>query len=300
MNNYKHYIIRVRRSLFYLYKRPINVFGYSSNNSENKVDTSLIVQKTFLRSNYIESDLDHDIKIKNQYRIINLPDPINDKDGINKINIVTKFADIIKRNNQNDDYIAFLDNDNVEYKLAKYTPKITLTNESLLNAVSGSDCNSLWGYYTQTEFITNVISGRNTITPLSWRTGPGILYEELPYISFQSHFLTSNTYAEISRFDIHNIIKIQILINRYSLDNIKGEFNILYKNSYDEWIELYKIEENTNITPIDEGDTITLIISENNYDIKIRHDNKNSTNQMCSLSKIVLTHTKKFHNFKCL
>ena len=70
-----------------------------------------------------------------------------------------------------------------------------------------------------------------------------------------------------------------------------GEFNILYKNSNDEWIELYKIEENTNITPIDHWETITLTISENNYGLKIRHKKRNSTNQMCSKSKIVLTFT---------
>ena len=207
---------------------PINVFGNSLNNSENKVDTSLFVQKYYLRSNYIESDLDLDIILKNRYRSINLPDLNNDKDGINKIYIDNKLADIIKRNNQNNDYISFLDNDNVEYKLVKYTPKITSTNESFFNTVTGSDCSASWVCYTQSGFITNVISGRNTITPLSWRTGPGSLYQGLSCISFQSHFSTNNTYAELSRFDIHDIIKIQLIINRYSLDNIMGEFNILY------------------------------------------------------------------------
>ena len=33
---------------------PINVFGNSSNNSENKNDTSLSVQKPYLRKNYIK------------------------------------------------------------------------------------------------------------------------------------------------------------------------------------------------------------------------------------------------------
>ena len=123
---------------------PIIVFGNSnSNNSDNKVDTSIFVEKSYLRSNYIESDLDHDIYLGNQYRIINLPDPINDKNGINNLYIDTKMTDIIKRNLQNSDYTSFLDNDNVEYKLAKYRSKITLTNESLFNAASGSDCNSI-------------------------------------------------------------------------------------------------------------------------------------------------------------
>ena len=271
---------------------PLNVFGNSnSNGNKNKIDTSRFVQKSYLRSNNIEIDLDHDIDLKNQYKIINLPEPTGDKDGANKMYIANKITDIIKRNIQNDDYISFLDNDNVEYKLAKYRPKITLSNESLFNAASGADSNSAWIPYTQTGNLNNIISGLSTITPLSWRTGPGSLYQGLSYISFQSHFLTSNTYAEISRFDIHIIIKIELIKNRYSQDNIVGEFSVHYKNSNDGWSELYRLEENTNITPRDEWETITLSISENNYGIKIRHNKKNSTNQMCSISIIVLTYT---------
>ena len=55
---------------------PINVFGNSSNNSDNKIDTSLFVQKPYLRTNYIEANIEEDIDLKNQYRIKNLPDPI--------------------------------------------------------------------------------------------------------------------------------------------------------------------------------------------------------------------------------
>ena len=96
---------------------PINVFGSSANNSENKIDTSQFVQKSYLRTNYIESNIDENIDLKNQYRLINLPNPINNKDAINKIYIDNKIANMIKKNIQTDDYISFLDNDNVEYKL---------------------------------------------------------------------------------------------------------------------------------------------------------------------------------------
>ena len=253
---------------------PINVFGNSLNNSDSKIDTSQFVQTSYLRHNYIETDNDHDINLKNQYRIINSLQPINDNDVVNKIYIDTKIADIIKKNIQNDDYISFLDNDNIEYKLIKYIPKITLTNISLFNSANASDCNSLWCYYTQSGVITNVISGRNTPTPINWRTGPNVLYEDLPYLNFQSHFLASNTYAEFSRFDIHNIIKIELIINRYSLDNIMGEFSVLYKNSNDEWIEIHKIDENTNLNAINEWETISITISENNYGVKFRHKKK--------------------------
>ena len=56
---------------------PINVFGNSSNNSDNKNDTSLFVQKPYLGTKYIEANFEEDIDLKNQNRIKNLPDPIS-------------------------------------------------------------------------------------------------------------------------------------------------------------------------------------------------------------------------------
>ena len=43
---------------------PINVFGNSSNNSVNKIDKSLFEQKPYLRSNYIEINIEEDIDLK--------------------------------------------------------------------------------------------------------------------------------------------------------------------------------------------------------------------------------------------
>ena len=41
---------------------PINVFGNSnSNDNGRKIDTSLFVQKPYLRTNYIESNIEEDI-----------------------------------------------------------------------------------------------------------------------------------------------------------------------------------------------------------------------------------------------
>ena len=47
---------------------PINVIGNSSHDNKNKIDTSLIFQKPYLRTNYIESNIEDDIDLKNQYR----------------------------------------------------------------------------------------------------------------------------------------------------------------------------------------------------------------------------------------
>ena len=167
---------------------PINVFGNSLNNSDSKIDTSIFVQKSYLRHNYIETDIDHDINLKNQYRIINSLQPINDNDVVNKIYIDTKIADIIKKNTQNDDYISFIDNDNVEYKLEKYKPKILLTNISFFNSNEAPTCNNLWGYYTQTGELTSIIQALGYGTPNAWLTGPSVLYDNLPYFVFSFLF----------------------------------------------------------------------------------------------------------------
>ena len=56
---------------------PINVFGNSSNISNIKIDNSLAVQKPYLRTNYIESNIEEDIDLQNQYRIKSPPVPIS-------------------------------------------------------------------------------------------------------------------------------------------------------------------------------------------------------------------------------
>ena len=79
---------------------PINVFGNSSNNSGNKIDTSLFVQKPHLRTNYKESNREEDIDLKNQYRIKNLPDPISNTEAVSKSYADALFNDpsIVKTN----------------------------------------------------------------------------------------------------------------------------------------------------------------------------------------------------------
>ena len=79
---------------------PINVFGNSSNNSDNKIDTSMFVQKPYLRHNYIEADIEEDIDLKNQFRIKNLPDPIKIREPASKNYVDNLFNDtsIVKNN----------------------------------------------------------------------------------------------------------------------------------------------------------------------------------------------------------
>ena len=63
---------------------PINVLGNTSHDINNKFDTSLFVQKPFLRTNYLEAYLEEDIDLKNQNRIEILPDPISTREPASK------------------------------------------------------------------------------------------------------------------------------------------------------------------------------------------------------------------------
>ena len=49
---------------------PINVFGNSSSHDNgNKNDTGIFVRKTYLRTNYLEANIEEDIDMKNHFRI---------------------------------------------------------------------------------------------------------------------------------------------------------------------------------------------------------------------------------------
>ena len=82
---------------------PINVFGKSSSSHDNgnKIDTSLFVQKPYLRTNYIEADIEEDIDLKNQFiRMKNLPHPISIREAASKNYVDNLFNDpsILKNN----------------------------------------------------------------------------------------------------------------------------------------------------------------------------------------------------------
>ena len=76
------------------FKYAVKKIGYSSSNdSGNKIDTSLFVQKPYLRTNYIESNIEEDIDLKNQYRVKQVPDPISIGESVSKNYVVKKVND---------------------------------------------------------------------------------------------------------------------------------------------------------------------------------------------------------------
>ena len=73
---------------------PINVLGNSnSNDNGSKIDTSLFVRKTYPRSNYIESNIEEDIDLKNHFRIKKIPDPISIREAASENYVDNLFND---------------------------------------------------------------------------------------------------------------------------------------------------------------------------------------------------------------
>ena len=80
---------------------PINVIGNSSSSHDNgnKIDTSLFVQKLYLRTNIIEGNKEEDNNMKNNFKIKNLPCTQEACDAVHKSYVGNLFNDssVIKK-----------------------------------------------------------------------------------------------------------------------------------------------------------------------------------------------------------
>ena len=143
---------------------PINVFGNSSNNSDNKIDTSLFVQKPYLRTNYIESNIEEDIDLKNQYRIKNLPDPIEIQDACSKKYVEILFNDpsIVK----NTEHIDLNDRNitNARFIQVNQMPQIDSHLTAKLYVDSSINESSLVRNNKDNDFNNNNLTNINSIT----------------------------------------------------------------------------------------------------------------------------------------
>ena len=105
---------------------PINVFG-NSINSGNKIDTTMFVKKPYLKSNYIESNIEEDIDLKSQFKKKNLPDPTEIFDACNKNYVDDKF---------NDSHLTtklYVDNTLNELTLVRNTQNNNFNDNKLIN-----------------------------------------------------------------------------------------------------------------------------------------------------------------------
>ena len=277
---------------------PINVFGnssYSSNdNDNNKIDLSQNARKSFIRSNYIESDVDHNIDLKNQYKIINMTDPINNKDSVNKIYVDNKIADIIKRNIQNNGYISFLDNDNNECKLVKYHDEKLLTDETLfqLNNIENRT-NTKWIYEVLDQNGSDLLSSL-IIPRVSGMYSGGLINKKddtrAYLLLFSGRMIRDDAYIKLERRDIHNIKNIKIVYSRLNIDNTSGRFVISLLSDSNIWTEVLKFDNNEKLTDDYIWGDEDINVSFKNYGIILKYDNVKSNKQDMAISRIKLTY----------
>ena len=143
---------------------PINVFGNSSNNSEQKIDTSIFVKKPYLRTNYIESNIEEDIDLKNQYRIKNVPHPISIREVCSKNYVDNLFNDpsIV----QNDAHIDLNDRNitNCRFLSVNQLPQIDSHLTAKLYVDNAIDESSLVRNIQDNDFNNNNLTNINSIT----------------------------------------------------------------------------------------------------------------------------------------
>ena len=143
---------------------PIKVFGNSSNNPDNKIDTSLFVQKPYLRHKYIEANIEEDLDLKNQYRIKNLPNPLSIREPASKNYADNLFngSSIVKNNahlDLNDRIITnanFIQVNHWPQKDSQLKPKLYVDN--------AIDESSLVRNNQDNDFNNNNITNINSIT----------------------------------------------------------------------------------------------------------------------------------------
>ena len=143
---------------------PLNVFGSSSNNSGDRVDTSLFVQKSYLRTNYIESNIEEDIDLKSQYRIKNLPDRISIRESAPKHYVDNLFNDpsIVK----NSAHIDLNDRNitNARFIQVNQLPQIDSPLTAKLHVDTQIDQPSVVRNNQDNDFSNYNLTNKNTIT----------------------------------------------------------------------------------------------------------------------------------------
>ena len=142
----------------------INVFGNFSNNSDNKNDTSLFVRKPYLRSNYIEANIEEGIDLKNQYRIKNLPDALSIREPASKKCADNLFNDpsVLK----NTAYINLNDRNitNARFNQVNQMPQIDSHLTAKLYVDNAIDEISLVRNNQDNDFNKNNLTNINSIT----------------------------------------------------------------------------------------------------------------------------------------
>ena len=232
---------------------PINVFGNSSNNSQNKIGTTLFVKKPYLKTNYIESNTEEDIDLKNQYKIINLSDPTNIQDACTKNYADNLFNDpsIIKKSahiDLNDRNIT-----NARFIQVNQLPQIDSHLTAKLYVDREIDQSSLVRNNQNNDFNNNQLT---IIKSISLNDLP-IDDNNVCNKKYVDNLLQESTLLRINQ-RLQNYLKISIGEDIYNLSiydkiQITDITEILYPNTGDSLLQKWKIDclDRTGISDAD-------------------------------------------------
>ena len=135
---------------------PVNVFGNSSIINDQKIDTSLFVQKLYLRTNYIESNIEEDIDLKNEHKTKNLSDPISIQDAC-----IKNYVDSIIRNIIDSKDVKL---ENINIVKVNYQPAINQHLTPKIYIVTARDEKSLLRNNQDNDFRNYICTNINNIT----------------------------------------------------------------------------------------------------------------------------------------
>ena len=121
------------------------VISFSSRDYVKKIDTSIFVQKHYLRTKYIEANIEKDIDMNNQLKIRNLHCPVENSDAVGKshldggLNDPSKIKNTaqIDFNDKNLDFVRFVKLNSLP-AVREHLTLLFYVDEAISHSVNGS------------------------------------------------------------------------------------------------------------------------------------------------------------------
>ena len=259
---------------------PINVFGNSNSNDNNKeIDSSLFVRKPYLGTNYIEANKEEYIDLKNQNRIKKITDPFSIREAASKNYVdykinnpsILKNTSHIDLNDKNITNARFLQVNQLPQIDSHLTAKLyvdteinqpslvrinqdndfnnnnlTIINKITLNKLAENDNEVITKAYVDQFHRENERSRRDV--GLDFNDESSDLVKENQENNFNDKKLTSSDSVTVNR----NPINDDELTNKKSVDNqIKNNTIVRFNQSLSNYLKVSVGNDIYNLTKYD-------------------------------------------------
>ena len=137
----------------------MNVYGNSnSNDNGKKINASLFVQKPFLRTIYIEANIEEDIDMKNQHRIKILPHLLSIREAASKSYVDNIFENDIDFNDVKLETIKFVKVNYQQAMIEHLSPMIYSVNAKHESSLVRNNQDNDFNKYNLTNIESNTLS----------------------------------------------------------------------------------------------------------------------------------------------